>query len=214
MSHLWEFSKDLSSRTGVCHDCSDIMGAGIIRKILYAAFIAKAAFCIILWNVKNLCRRNMFNGTFENSPYFILGVQLHVPILYLPPVRASSQLFLRRVVLICALIVLSMDVMYTYYLPHFLIFLPPSKPPKPVLFQDLWLLVLFCDTFNLSRALLCDHWIGSVLCFIVGSPVVIKLKAMTVSSLNPLLANSPSVKGRAPAPLIHLCLTVGGFIIV
>lgn len=43
---------------------------------------------------------------------------------------------------------------------------------------------------------------------LVGSPVGIQLKAMTVPSLNPLLTNSSSVRGP-PALLLHLCLTGG-----
>lgn len=104
MSHLWEFSKDLSSRTGVCHDCNDIIGAGVTRKILYTAFIAKTAFCIILWNVKILCRRKLckiiFNGTFKKQSLFYLwGSATHTCFIskyVLPSVRASSQLFLNQ----------------------------------------------------------------------------------------------------------------------
>lgn len=91
-------------------------------------------------------------------------------------------------------------------------------PLQPTLFPDSWLLVLFHHTLNLSRTILYDLWIGSIHWYLVGSPVGIRLKAMTVSSLNPLLANSSWVKGRAlsvPLPSVpdlgwaHYCAAQG-----
>lgn len=68
-------------------------------------------------------------------------------------------LFWMRTDLICDLMVLYLVPMYNEY--HFL---SPSHPPQPVLSHDVWLLALFCDTFNLPRTVLCVHWIGSTHC--------------------------------------------------
>jgi hypothetical protein len=70
-------------------------------------------------------------------------------------------------------------------------------PPQPAVSPGLWLLVLFHDTLSFSRTILCDLRIGSIHWCLVGSPVSIPFKAMTVPSSNSLLANSSWMKGRA-----------------